>query len=545
MVVNFAAALFASALLAADFQASRATATNYAGGWSRANPTSECVDICSAPAKTCLTSAVDCLAKTETPGDFDYLVLEQLFMPQFCRDLLKGYDETISHQNVDVYPNGTTCVASRVKSELTIHGLWPNYNDGYVSCCNPNSTVTNQPYNAAEFALLESDLLATMGEKWIDATQESTYDTLCEIYEHEFQKHGLCYHADGDDFISAAVTYFTATLNTAEHLSTATEQINKWAAQPTPQTTLAEIEALYDHGVIVLCSSVDGNNSLSSIRTCSKTLRTSRARARPRRPTVRLSRRLRRSSTAQREDHLIRRALMSSELELQFQARIAQAKEAARLASIAAAARAQGAPNGPPFAASPAVPGVPFRPPPIHANAPPVSSRFAAAPEPPAMGNVPTEARNRIDRLVEFVARNGDAFEATARERERDNPDFAFLMPGGLFSDYYQWKKQRVCSVQPPHVGASTGHTPSTPPRAPFGSPNAQQASPLPADPLGSMAVGAMANVCKFARVSGVAAYAPIPREVIANVRSLPPVEPARLEIRLSEFYRDEERTRR
>ncbi|KAE9346241.1 hypothetical protein PF008_g8384 [Phytophthora fragariae] len=265
MLTNFAAALLASTLLAADFHATSATATNYAGGWSSTN---QCVDICSAPSKTCLTSAADCLAKTETPGDFDYLVLEQLFVPQFCRDLLKGVDSTISHQNVDVYPNGTACVASVVKSELTIHGLWPNYNDGYVSCCNPNSTVSNQPYDAAEFALLESDLLSTMGDKWVDATQATTYDSLCEIYDHEFQKHGLCYHADGDDYVSAAVTYFTATLNTAERLSSATEQINKWAAQSTPQTTLAEIEALYDHDVIVLCSSVDGNNSLSSIRTC-------------------------------------------------------------------------------------------------------------------------------------------------------------------------------------------------------------------------------------------------------------------------------------
>ncbi|KAK1931582.1 Ribonuclease 1 [Phytophthora citrophthora] len=268
MFASFASVLLASTLLAVDLQTSTATATNYAGGWSTTNPTSECVDICSAPSKTCLTSDATCLAKTMVPGDFDYMVLEQLFVPQFCRDLLKGYDSTISHQNIDVYPNGTTCVASRVKSELTIHGLWPNYDDGYVSCCNPSTTVTNDPYDAAAFALLESDLLSTMGEKWVDATQESTYDTLCEIYDHEFQKHGLCYHADGDDYISAAVAYFTATLNTAERLSSATEQINKWAEQENPQTTLAEIEALYDHDVIVLCSSVDGNNTLSSIRTC-------------------------------------------------------------------------------------------------------------------------------------------------------------------------------------------------------------------------------------------------------------------------------------
>lgn len=149
--------------------------------------------------------------------------------------------------------------------------------------------------------------------------------------------------------------------------------------------------------------------------------------------------------------------MSSAQLEQQFQARIAQAKEAARLASIAAAARAQGATNGAPFASGPAVPGVPFRPPPIQANAPVPGSRFAAAPEPVAMGNLPPEVRNRIDRLVEFVARNGDAFEATARQRERDNPDFAFLKPGGPFSDYYQWKKQQVCGSQPAQAGAAGG----------------------------------------------------------------------------------------
>ncbi|KAG7396720.1 hypothetical protein PHYBOEH_001888 [Phytophthora boehmeriae] len=268
MFVHFTTALLASTLLAADIHSTSAAATNYAGGWLASDPTAQCVDICSAPSKTCLTSDAACLAKTEQPGDFDYLVLEQIFVPQFCRDLLKGYDSTVSHQNVDVYPNGTSCVESVVKSELTIHGLWPNYNDGYVSCCNPSSTTTNDPYNAADFAAAQSTLLATMGEKWVDATQATTYDTLCEIYNHEFQKHGLCYQANGDDYISAAVTYFEATLNTAERLSSATKQINAWAAQSTPQTTLAELKALYDHDIIALCSSVDGSNKLSAIRTC-------------------------------------------------------------------------------------------------------------------------------------------------------------------------------------------------------------------------------------------------------------------------------------
>ncbi|GMF10821.1 unnamed protein product [Phytophthora lilii] len=235
--------------------------------------------------------------------------------------------------------------------------------------------------------------------------------------------------------------------------------------------------------------------------------------------------------------------LSSAQLEQQFQARIAQAKEAARLASIAAAARAQNASNGPSFASGPVVPGVPFRPPPISMTAPP-SAGFAAGPEPPAMGNIPVEVRNRIDRLVEFVARNGDAFEATARLRERDNPDFAFLTPGGPYSDYYQWKKQQMCAAQSARAETATGFTPSPPSRAPFGSPGSAPSPTMPSDPLGGISVGAMTNVCKYARINGVPMYAPIPREIIVNVGSLPPVEPARLDIRLSEFYRDEESTR-
>ncbi|ETP53551.1 hypothetical protein F442_01552 [Phytophthora nicotianae P10297] len=244
-------------------------AIDYAGGWIDGSTSSgECVDICSAPSATCLTKDPTCLAKEKVPGDFDYLVLEQLFVPQFCRDLLVGVDGTISHQNVNPYPHGTVCVPERAVSKLTIHGLWPNYNDGYVSCCNPSDTVENDPYDAVKFSENQATLLAEMGEKWIDASADSTYDTLCEIYDHEFQKHGLCYAAQGADLEAAAVTYFEATLNTADRISAATEQINAWAALDTPQTTLAKIEALYDHKVMVFCSAVDGENQLSVIRTC-------------------------------------------------------------------------------------------------------------------------------------------------------------------------------------------------------------------------------------------------------------------------------------
>jgi ribonuclease T2 len=158
-----------------------------------------------------------------------------------------------------------------VKSELTIHGLWPNYWDGYVGCCNPSSSIANDPYNAADFAEEQAYLLSVMGKNWVDPTQASTYDTLCQIYNHEFQKHGLCYASSGSDYISAAATYFKAALNTANRLSAASTKIKKWAAQAKPQTTVAAIKALYKKDVLVLCSAADaanGANQLSVIRTC-------------------------------------------------------------------------------------------------------------------------------------------------------------------------------------------------------------------------------------------------------------------------------------
>lgn len=258
-----------AALLVGELHA--ATAIDYAGGWLPTPPKEQCVDICvnSKATPTCLTNAPECVAKKQEPGDFDYLLMEQLFVPQFCRDLLQGVDGTISHQNVLPYPNGITCKPEVVKSELTIHGLWPNYNDGYISCCNASTTILNHPYNAKDFATNQPALLAEMKDKWVDATQSGEYDSLCEIYNHEFQKHGLCYAAQGSDYEAAAVAYFQATLNTAAKVEAATKQINAWAASANPQVaSVDDILALYPKKAQVFCSAVDGSNQLSIVRTC-------------------------------------------------------------------------------------------------------------------------------------------------------------------------------------------------------------------------------------------------------------------------------------
>ncbi|XP_059487556.1 calcium homeostasis endoplasmic reticulum protein isoform X2 [Neocloeon triangulifer] len=49
------------------------------------------------------------------------------------------------------------------------------------------------------------------------------------------------------------------------------------------------------------------------------------------------------------------------------------------------------------------------------------------------------DLRNIIDKLAQFVARNGHEFENMTKNKQKDNPKFAFLF-GGEYFNYYQYK---------------------------------------------------------------------------------------------------------
>lgn len=49
------------------------------------------------------------------------------------------------------------------------------------------------------------------------------------------------------------------------------------------------------------------------------------------------------------------------------------------------------------------------------------------------------ELRNVIDRLAEFVAKNGMEFEERTRNKRFGDPRFTFLF-GGQFADYYRFR---------------------------------------------------------------------------------------------------------
>lgn len=191
----------------------------------------------------------------------------------------------------------------------------------------------------------------------------------------------------------------------------------------------------------------------------------------------------------------------------EFEERIARAKEAARLASLAASARVSSSVVPPALLPMPSPSFA--RPPAPHAPQAPAAITTV----------VPEDVRHRVERLVEFIQRNGPAFEETVRVREHDNPGFGFLHPFGRFHDYFEWRKRQVCG------GAMQ------PPQAPM--------APLSVDAtLSAMSVGTLASVCKLARQQGLTPYTPLPLELLTNPAALPHVEPARVEIRLAEFYR-------
>ncbi|XP_061993506.1 uncharacterized protein LOC133711391, partial [Rosa rugosa] len=77
---------------------------------------------------------------------------------------------------------------------------------------------------------------------------------------------------------------------------------------------------------------------------------------------------------------------------------------------------------------------------------------FHAGPPPPAAGPpFDPELHKRIDKVVEYSAKNGPDFEAMIREKQQDNPDYAFPF-GGKGHGYYRYKlyaSTRVGSFNP------------------------------------------------------------------------------------------------
>jgi hypothetical protein len=72
------------------------------------------------------------------------------------------------------------------------------------------------------------------------------------------------------------------------------------------------------------------------------------------------------------------------------------------------------------------------------------------------------EDQKIIDKFTEYLVRNGPDFEAKLREKEKNNPKFAFLF-GGENSDYFLWKKSFLQSLHLPSASSQEQQHPFFP----------------------------------------------------------------------------------
>jgi ribonuclease T2 len=215
-----------------------------------------CYDICAGKKGFKCFNPSTCGSKTGDIEDYDYLLLDQLWVPQFCRDLKNGVDVTVT------YPKGTTCDGV-IENRIKIHGLWPNYYGGYVGCCS-SATVANVPLDPASirndkpfFERLKKDWMLPVG---------SDTNSACFTWNHEWQKHGYCMAPAPNPKDSERI-YFNRTLALNTRLYKQSGTINGWGIQNL-NVTASKIQSLYPKRIQLTCSKTETGNKLSAIRTC-------------------------------------------------------------------------------------------------------------------------------------------------------------------------------------------------------------------------------------------------------------------------------------
>jgi len=122
-----------------------------------------------------------------TSGDFDFYVFQQEWPAEFC----SGQDYPLCNQPTPF-----------MKTNLAIHGLWPNYaeeQDGHdwPQCC---QSVYGPGLNQTAINMVADD----MHEYWPDEQADPGYNTSA-FWAHEWGKHGTCSGLDQFTYFSSAI----------------------------------------------------------------------------------------------------------------------------------------------------------------------------------------------------------------------------------------------------------------------------------------------------------------------------------------------------
>ncbi|XP_015892989.1 ribonuclease 2 isoform X2 [Ziziphus jujuba] len=123
--------------------------------------------------------------------EFDYFVLALQWPGTFC------------HRTDHCCSSNACCRRSNAPTEFTIHGLWPDYNDGtWPACC------THESFDEKEI----STLLDALEKYWpsLSCGKPSTcHGGKGSFWAHEWEKHGTC----SSPVVHDEYSYFLTTLN--------------------------------------------------------------------------------------------------------------------------------------------------------------------------------------------------------------------------------------------------------------------------------------------------------------------------------------------
>lgn len=186
----------------------------------------------------------DCQDKTGY-DDYDYVMLDQIYFPQWCNALAAGHDPTVSHLQ------GSLCTDAVTKGVplLNIHGLWPNYYNGYPQCCKQVGEDSVEPLDP-EDVQTEWETYDELQQMWFDPTTDLVNSdgcncATCYLLNHEWEKHGSCMGVG-----EVKELYFKAGLEIAEALvnhSIVVQSMNGSIVE------VSQIVGLYNHTVNVIC----------------------------------------------------------------------------------------------------------------------------------------------------------------------------------------------------------------------------------------------------------------------------------------------------
>jgi ribonuclease I len=205
--------------------------------------------------------------KADPVPNFDYLVFDQIWLPQWCNALLEGHDPTLSHlSSSSCY---SAIYSSSSNQQLVIHGLWPNKEIGSAICCSSsdNERVATLNPTVVQTWTIYSELTSS----WFDPTTDMTYYnstynqeiscSTCYLLNHEWQKHGSCFALPNDlrTVEENQFHYFESGLVLNTLLADPTSAINKMNGTIVSRI---ELENLYSPYVVnVMCDPQDSYNN--------------------------------------------------------------------------------------------------------------------------------------------------------------------------------------------------------------------------------------------------------------------------------------------